>query len=59
MSSWQKLFSSKYNKEKKEWYGREIPPLYNPKISIAQVILNSLTAHGPKIAQVCVQIDFD
>lgn len=46
------MFQTKYDAEAKEWRGCDLPPLYNPKISLARLILNSLTTFGPKIAQV-------
>lgn len=46
------MFSTKFDKEKKLWSGREVIPTYNPKISIAQVILDTLNIYDSKIAQV-------
>lgn len=46
------MYSTTYNKEEKLWYGANIPPLYNPKVSIGQVLLNSMSMFGSKIAQV-------
>lgn len=46
---------TKYDAEAKLWEGPKIKQLYNPKLSIGQVILNMLTLHGPKIAQVSHQ----
>lgn len=53
------MFSTIYNKKDKSWHGNDIPPLYNPEISLAQALLNSLTVFGPKIAQVivCVKLN--
>lgn len=46
------MFSTKFDESTKLWSGREVPPLYNPKISVAQVILDKLDTYGPNIAQV-------
>lgn len=46
------MFSTTYDEKTKTWYGREIPPLYNEKISVAQALLSAMTNFGPKIAQV-------
>lgn len=51
-----RMFSTTYNKEGKLWYGNDIPPLYNPNVSVAQVLLDSMTTFGPKIAQVIINI---
>lgn len=47
------MFQTKYDEGSKEWRGCDLPPLYNPKVSLARILLNSLTIYGPKIAQVC------
>lgn len=46
------MFQTKYDKEAKLWRGRDCVPLFNPKISIAQVVLKACVNYGPKIAQV-------
>lgn len=46
---------TKYDPDAKLWEGPKIKQLYNPKLSIGQVILNMQTLHGPKIAQVSLQ----
>lgn len=43
---------TKFDAEAKIWSGRDVLPLYNPKVSLAQVILGTLKVFGPKIAQV-------
>lgn len=43
---------TKYNPVEKLWEGPLIKPLFNPKVPIGQVIINMLSMHGPKIAQV-------
>ncbi|KAG4067927.1 hypothetical protein HA402_010613 [Bradysia odoriphaga] len=57
------MFSTTYNKTEKLWYGPEIQPLYNPKISLAQALLEAMTNYGPKIAQISdnngIQMSFD
>lgn len=52
------MFSSTYDEETKLWHGPDIPPVYNPFVSIAQVMLNSMSIFGSKIAQVS-EIEFD
>lgn len=50
------MFRSVFDEETKLWSGADIPPLYNPNISIGQVLMRSLKLFGSKIAQ--VRIDF-
>lgn len=44
--------STFYDKEAKLWYGRDIPPLYNPEISVAQALIRAMIKCSPQIAQV-------
>lgn len=46
------MFSTQYDKIAKLWSGRKIIPLYNPKISVTQVVLKVCQSNGSKIAQV-------
>lgn len=46
------MVSTFYNEKEKLWYGPNKPPLYNPDISLAQALLNSMANFGPKIAQI-------
>lgn len=46
------MFKTTYDKDSKVWSGCDILPLYNPKISVAQVLLSALSTHGSRIAQV-------
>lgn len=46
------MFQTQYDKEAKLWRGRDLLSVYNPKISLAQVILKACINNGPKIAQV-------
>lgn len=46
------MFTSKFDEENQVWSGRGDLPLYNPEISVAQLMLNSMEIYGPKIAQV-------
>lgn len=48
------MFSTSYDEENKLWSGPDVMPLYNPKISLAAVALNSMKNFGPKIAQVVI-----
>ena len=52
------MFSTQYDKDLKLWSGHDIPPFFNPKISLAQVLLDSMTKFGSKIAQVIRYIKF-
>lgn len=47
-----KMFSTTFNNQEKLWCGRDIPPLYNPNISLAQVLFNAMAKYGTKTAQV-------
>lgn len=51
-SSILKMFSTTFNQTTKLWTGHDIQPLYNPKISLAQVLFNAMSKFGPKTAQV-------
>lgn len=42
---------TKFNAEQKLWEGPQIKSLFNPKVSIGQVIVKMLFMHGTKIAQ--------
>lgn len=46
------MFSTKYNETENLWYGLDTLPLYNPKINMAQALLNSMSTFGSKVAQV-------
>lgn len=45
-----------YDEKNKLWKGEDVPPLYNPEISLGQVLLKALTIFGPKIAQVITYV---
>lgn len=49
------MFSTTFNDEAKLWSGRNIPPLYNERISVADVLFNAMTKYGSKIAQVIIK----
>lgn len=46
------MFLTSYDEDAKLWYGPDTVPLYNPKISLAQALLDAMSIFGPKIAQV-------
>lgn len=46
------LFGTTFDNEAKLWSGPDILPLYNPKISIGQVVLNAMATFGSRVAQV-------
>lgn len=46
------MLSTSYNKEVKIWYGRDMPPLYNPNINVAHALFNAMNIYGSKVAQV-------
>lgn len=52
----QKMFQTQFDKETKLWRGRDLLPVFNPKISLAQVILRACINNGPKIAQVTIKL---
>lgn len=52
------MFSTQYDKERKQWTGRRVVPLYNPKISLVQVVLKSCINFGSKVAQV-IEIEIE
>lgn len=43
---------TKFDPVEKLWEGPRIKPLFNPKVAIGQVIINMLSMHGQKVAQV-------
>lgn len=49
------MYSTYFDEKEKLWHGSDIPPLYNPDISLAQALLNSMVAFAPKIAQVIIK----
>lgn len=46
------MFRTQYNEKEKLWSGLNVQPIYNPTISVAQVVLQALMKNGPKISQV-------
>lgn len=46
------MFSTQYNKDTKLWTGLDVPSVFNPKISLAQVVLKACEVYGSEIAQV-------
>lgn len=46
------MYKTIFDKNNKLWKGHDVPPLYNPEISIAQVLLKAMKINGTKIAQV-------
>lgn len=46
------MFKTQFDEETKLWKGRGSIPLYNPKVSLAQVFLRNCLNYGPKLAQV-------
>lgn len=57
------MLRTTYDSSAKLWKGASVPPMYNPKISIAHAVLKALANYGPKIAQISddtgVQLTFD
>lgn len=45
-----------FDPEKKLWKGENTLPFYNPEASLGQVLLNTFTVFGPKVAQVRAKI---
>lgn len=46
------MFSTKFDENRKLWYGGDIPAEHKPKISLGQALLNSMRVFGSKVAQV-------
>lgn len=46
------MFHIKFDKENKIWDGRDVPQVFNPNVSLGNILLKSLALHGSKIAQV-------
>ncbi|XP_031628269.1 4-coumarate--CoA ligase-like 7 [Contarinia nasturtii] len=46
------MFSTKYDEETKVWRGHDEVPMYNPKVSLAQVLLTTMKNMGQKVAQI-------
>ena len=48
------MYRTYFDEKAKLWSGCNIPPLYNPKISIGQLVLKSMRSYSSKVAQVSV-----
>lgn len=46
------MLRTTYDENLKLWFGANLTPLYNPKISIGEILLRSLMSNGCNIAQV-------
>lgn len=46
------MYRTHYNKEEKLWSGDDLTPIYNPKVSLGEIIFQSLRVNGSRIAQV-------
>lgn len=46
------MFHTEFDEKTKLWKGLDLPPLYNPKASVGQILLNALSLNGSKIAQI-------
>lgn len=53
------MFKTSYDEENKLWSGRGDLPLYNPEISLAQVLFSAMELNAPKIAQVYLSLPFE
>lgn len=51
------MFSTKYDEETKVWSGRDTVPIYNPTVSLAQVLLSTMRNFDHKIAQVYIKFN--
>lgn len=47
-----KMFSTKFDENRKLWYGGDIPVEHESKISLGQALLNSMRVFGSKVGQV-------
>lgn len=54
--STKKIHQTSYDEKQKLWTGLKTRPLYNPEISLGDILLRSMEANGPKIAQVCFTV---
>ncbi|XP_055325950.1 uncharacterized protein LOC129579797 isoform X2 [Sitodiplosis mosellana] len=46
------MFSTKFDEATKLWSGVTVPPIYNPNVNCAHVLLSSMKVHGSKFAQI-------
>lgn len=46
------FFDTNYDEEENIWKGKEIPPIFNPNISLGQIILWKLERNRYKVGQV-------
>lgn len=46
------LFHTTFDEETKTWYGLPGVPMYNPNVSVGQVLLEALRRYPEKIGQV-------
>lgn len=46
------MFHVKFDEENKIWDGCDVPPVFNPNVSLGHILLKSLALNGSKIAQV-------
>lgn len=47
-----KMYQSNYDSELKLWSGRQLLPMYNPKVSFGEIIFRALLNNPSRIAQV-------
>lgn len=53
------MFQTTFDEVEKLWSGAAVPPLYNPKISVAQVLLRTMELQPQKIAQVTLYMNLN
>lgn len=53
------MWRTVYNAGETKWQGVKTRPLYNPEITLGEVLLKSMQVHGSKIAQVCANMEID
>lgn len=46
------MFHGKFDKKNQIWDGRDIPPVFNPHISLGNILLKSLALNRSRVAQV-------
>lgn len=46
------MFRVKYDEIKKNWSSDDAPSVFNPNVSLGQVLLRSMDLCGPKMSQV-------
>lgn len=46
------MFRAKFDEKTKEWSSLNVAPVFDPRISVANILLRSMCVNGSKVAQV-------